>query len=519
VFKYGIENFRRFKRTELIPLRRLNILVGRNSSGKSSYLRSLALISQSITTATNGPILWWGDLVDFGSFSEAAHRDQKSSQTITFKFGLDDLSFGDGIYIRMDSSYSSLRGQQKLDIEVNITISQIESDHSGGKESHISRIELLLPQFSIRSNIIIDRNNNISQLDINQKDYTNIVRSANLYIQKDELFPRFEYTSPDQKRFDRLSGEETIIKLIAGAIHLYCHGKTQGQTRIQYALQLLSMGLFSKDELESRYGKGGSRGFPNAVKNLRNATESSVEELTILTFLFHLPRIFHAFSVRMRSVFSEVFYIGPARVRSERYYRQQDLSVSKISSDGTNFAMFLASLSSSALNEFSDAVSSLYGYQVRVHKEPGTSHISIMLNDNGFETNLIDTGYGLSQILPVLAQVWWSRRRQPSRSNSLLAVEQPELHLHPAHQATLADAFIAFSGSSSASQTSMIIETHSETMVNRFGELVYQKLIGPDDIQILIFEDDDEKNTTRVRIANFNDNGALVNWPFGFFGV
>ena len=51
--KYGICNFRRLEKVEPIEFKRITILVGRNSSGKSSYLRSLLLLKQSITTKTN----------------------------------------------------------------------------------------------------------------------------------------------------------------------------------------------------------------------------------------------------------------------------------------------------------------------------------------------------------------------------------------------------------------------------------------------------------------------------------
>ena len=51
------------------------------------------------------------------------------------------------------------------------------------------------------------------------------------------------------------------------------------------------------------------------------------------------------------------------------------------------------------------------------------------------------------------------------------AIEQPELHLHPLFQARLADAFcnIVREARRSKSDLRLVIETHSETMVNRFG--------------------------------------------------
>ncbi len=52
------------------------------------------------------------------------------------------------------------------------------------------------------------------------------------------------------------------------------------------------------------------------------------------------------------------------------------------------------------------------------------------------EVNLTDVGFGVSQVLPVLVQLLYVERR------STLIFEQPELHLHPRAQSSLADIFI-----------------------------------------------------------------------------
>lgn len=147
--------------------------------------------------------------------------------------------------------------------------------------------------------------------------------------------------------------------------------------------------------------------------------------------------------------FGAVEYIGPARARSERFYRQQELEVSEISPDGKNLPMFLASLDSDHLQNFSNWVKHAFGYGVKVHKTEG--HISINLEHRGQSVNIVDTEYGVSQVLPVLAQIWWMQFAERGRMPSMikrdfdiktLAIEQPELHLHPAHQALLADVLV-----------------------------------------------------------------------------
>ncbi|ARN79742.1 hypothetical protein B1812_00185 [Methylocystis bryophila] len=221
-----------------------------------------------------------------------------------------------------------------------------------------------------------------------------------------------------------------------------------------------------------------------------------------------------------------MLYIGPARARSERYYRYQELAVSEIDPDGKNFPMFLNSLSGSQLRQLSRWIENLFGYGLTLSRSGG--HISINLDEKGAASNLVDVGYGVSQILPVLAQIWWARERErplwmgKNTIPTFLAIEQPELHLHPAHQALLADALVgeaALRGSSSRpNKVHFLVESHSETFINRLGQLVSQGKIKPESVNIVVFSpDDEEERITKVQVATFNEDGSLENWPYGFF--
>ena len=65
------------------------------------------------------------------------------------------------------------------------------------------------------------------------------------------------------------------------------------------------------------------------------------------------------------------------------------------------------------------------------------SIVELVLIDRQNDTRVShrDIGIGISQVLPVLVTAYGSRR-------SLIAIEQPEIHLHPALQADLGDVFI-----------------------------------------------------------------------------
>lgn len=52
-----VRNLRCLSDTGRIPIRPITVLVGRNSSGKSTFLRAFPLLRQSVETATESPIL------------------------------------------------------------------------------------------------------------------------------------------------------------------------------------------------------------------------------------------------------------------------------------------------------------------------------------------------------------------------------------------------------------------------------------------------------------------------------
>ncbi len=128
-----------------------------------------------------------------------------------------------------------------------------------------------------------------------------------------------------------------------------------------------------------------------------------------------------------------------------------------------------------------------------------------------------DVGIGVSQVLPVLVRSYADKGR-------IIAIEQPEIHLHPALQAELGDVFIE--SALGENKNTFMIETHSEHVLLRImrrmretnrGELpdgVHP--IKPKDVCVLFVEPDG--NRSIVREMPLNDNGELVKaWPGGFF--
>ncbi len=107
----------------------------------------------------------------------------------------------------------------------------------------------------------------------------------------------------------------------------------------------------------------------------------------------------------------------------------------------------------------------------------------------GPNSNIIDVGYGVSQILPILVNIFdhlvsrhriYRRRRIPF---SLL--QQPEVHLHPRAQAELSSLLAT---AASQGRQSFIIETHSDYMIDRARIEIRKGNIRPEDVSLIYIE-------------------------------
>lgn len=138
------------------------------------------------------------------------------------------------------------------------------------------------------------------------------------------------------------------------------------------------------------------------------------------------------------------------------------------------------------------------------------------LNKKNVEVTNRDLGLGVGQVLPILIAT-------SKYHNTTIAIEQPELHLHPKLQMELADEFIR---SYKKNNNEFMIETHSEHLLLRIMKRMRHTADGniedgfypltPDDV-CLLYVDSDGENTTLKELNLANDGILLDSWPDGFF--
>ena len=137
-------------------------------------------------------------------------------------------------------------------------------------------------------------------------------------------------------------------------------------------------------------------------------------------------------------------------------------------------------------------------FQIQVRKSKG--------KNKGPWRNLVDIGYGVSQVLPVLAGLM--RIDLPP----IFLLQQPEVHLHPSAQAALGSLFCAVAGK----DKQLILETHSDYIIDRVRIGVRDSDVDliPDDVSILFFER--VGLDVKIHSLKIDEQGNVVDAPKGY---
>lgn len=128
------------------------------------------------------------------------------------------------------------------------------------------------------------------------------------------------------------------------------------------------------------------------------------------------------------------------------------------------------------------------------------------------EFNATNVGYGLSYALPIIVALL------TASANSLIIIENPEIHLHPHGQSELAKLIAR----TAQTGVQIIVETHSDHIIN--GILVATKQFenegkGVDRNRVQLFncKKNDDVQTAEVTPINIIGDGKIDVQPEGFF--
>lgn len=215
-------------------------------------------------------------------------------------------------------------------------------------------------------------------------------------------------------------------------------------------------------------------------------------------------------------VLSHIYFLGPMRARPERTTIVGQGDEHYVGPAGERMAALLSEHPHlvAEVNAWCDALG--LGYRVRmltpvsqdIIKSAGDFTV-LALEDVRFDPPVLVSptavGFGVGQLLPVITQCVLS-------AGALILIEQPEVHLHPRLQASVADLFIDTVNSGRAQ---LLIETHSEHLVLRTLRRVREGRLDPQDLAIL-YVDMHEDGAAFVRRLEVNHSGEFGAWVAGF---
>ncbi len=514
---FRVKNLRGLIDTGPIELRPLTLLLGGNSSGKSSFLRTFPLLRQSIETRTKGPILWNGDFVDFGGFEESLSRNSAEDK-ISFEFEFSIKQLAENVYRRRYSFYRKNYLQRKDQIiKLSLSVSLDKSREYTIAESITINLENEEIKFTLGSN------NQVNDISINNEKYDNLTNPLKFRMKWGLIPDIFEQENTDNKAIPYYLLEFMDVYNIEMSIEKIIQKNSHHSTN-KLTIHKISESLTIKNK-EEFLNSLKNKNFENKTfqKNIGKWTINNKEFQSLYKLILLRTAIMNLNEIDsyISKYFSNTYYIAPIRATAERYYRKQDLEVSEVDFQGKNLAMYLRNLKGNELESLNEWL--IENFKFSVHSKSIKGHTSIVIKESGskYETNLTDMGFGYSQILPILTQLWsiCIRQSQGARRNTpkTLTIEQPELHLHPRLQALVGDALFKTAQyiSNNDSNIALIIETHSEVIINQLGKRISCNPGSKDLVNIVLF-DKKSDSSSNVSFASFDEEGFLENWPYGF---
>lgn len=516
-----IQNLRSLRDTGFIMIKPLTILLGANSSGKSTFLRSFLLFAQSVNKRLRGPISWFDDsLVDFGDFFTAINAEaRENNDPMRFSFKIKQMD-KDKYYRHHWGYWSNANRLTALqEYELSFSLACVDG------ETYINEIAFSEGDLNIKA-VIPSRDAPVNfYVDGEQFNLTDqLIWSYNYF---NSLLPSFELKSKENEKW---MANALILNEIRKFVKQRSNRLLKDDNKI---LSLIFRPVSSKEDLLSYLrDKYKVRSFSKYVL-YSGWTLESKEFIQLYAYLgiYHFLSMFDIFDTQLAAFYGGSSYIAPARAEANRYYRTQGLQVLDIDPYGRNLQEFIASLDSDQKRSYQEYTRRIL--KISVDTKPQEGHQSIVLKSELGDFNIADVGFGYSQILPIITKLWYlsnNREYVPGRGKNVyyfgqmevdtnILIEQPELHLHPAYQARIADAIMeaAKRAKKLKNDKNLIVETHSEVFINRVGRRIKENKFDLEDVNIILFNKSIGDKNTALRQMSYKSNGQIDNWPYGFF--
>ncbi len=564
--KWILRNFKSVEDEQELTFRPLTIFTGANSSGKSTILQSILLLTQTMQDpAMSRSVVLNGRLKKFGTYADVAYkRDTQKPIKIGF-------SLTNGINNLDNESVHYMYGIEKVDFSFQISSKRGDYLHPSMDNCHLTmRMDNIVDSLDVTQGrqpesvkkIIKTFGNQISDNEVAYR--VNLNKSKSRYLPSVDLsifgvgfihfLPNYliGYYNRKVRHLNYLSD------LITGN---YFHTRLYPEELAILELYLVNKCLQITQEVMSGIKTPSKRLLIDYNKVLYEFSldnfysfiqHSHLDEDKKQSYLKELKDVIasmdYSYGMKRVSAYDHypelkiikdfftynIKYLGPLREEPRSLYPLEgNISPEDIGLKGENTAAVLESNKTKKVSyidpcKFENGMdkSSLYStgtlaeavnkwlVYLGVANEISTTdkgkighELSILTDVPDMKQDLTHVGVGVSQVLPILVLSFLAN------TGDTIILEQPELHLHPKVQTRLADFFVSMN----ALGKQCIIETHSEYMINRLRYLVAISNSTEVADNTMIYFVEKENGHSKYRPVSINKYGVIEDWPDGFF--
>ncbi len=444
-----LENFRCFREKQTVRLAPLTLLVGENSTGKTSFLALIRALSEFAFEGR--PPNFKAPPYDLGSFDEIAHhRGGRGSRADSFMAGMSTK-------VRDPFSDRTTSPDEIEPVELEVTFGRATAGAAPTPvRQRLTASEVRLDEWVASS-------------------------SASYGVKVGTARGAWELCVPVDSDLPTELGAYSVFILL----HMYPERFSIAGAALPKLLAVGDSPEFGKED-------------EDALRSLREI--GAVERR-------FLPSEYSQ---------NEPFAGAPVRSQPHRTY---DPGRWERDPEGDHVPMRIAELSAQQTRRWKGLKSQLedFGRAAGLFDEIAVRHLGAAGSDpfqiqvrrwskrlKGPFRNLIDVGYGVSQVLPVVTELMAS-----SAPTDLYLLQQPEVHLHPSAQAALGTLMCSVA----ADGAQLVVETHSDHLIDRIRMDVRdgRTKLTQSDVRILYFERDGLD--VKIHELWWDDNGNIENTP------